>query len=340
MSRRDMVEALRSRVETGEFTREFPLPSERVLGDRFGAHRTTVRRALQQLTEEGVLRREGRRIMVTAEPKGWLSETAALIVPPPNEFHDADTWRRWSQYITLNLSRAIDESGLNALTLNAGQLTSETLTKLAQQRPMGMLIPEVFGLNTKAVRELCDTVRDHGLRLVVGGGDPRFQPFDRVASDHEHGGYILTKAMIEAGCRKLACVWAPPLERYWLKDRRRGAERACAEMGVEPPVLWRIPHTVPLTTRESFDEYVRLVAGSLLSEAGPALEIDGTGVDGVMLTSDRGTFATAAALRLFGKQPGADVLIGGYDNVYGLCEEAQFEPSVPHLTVDKHNAQM
>ncbi len=335
LSRGQMVDALRGCINSGEFADVFPLPSERVLGDRFSSHRTTVRRALKQLIDEGVLRREGRRVMVSRRTKGWMSGTVALVVPPPATAHDPHVWRRWSEYTTFNLSRVIGDEGLNLLTLHPSQLTADLLERLHQMRPLGVLVPEVFGLNTAAVNELCEAVVGHDVRIVVGGGDPSLGCFDRVVSDHEHGGYILAKALLDEGRTRITNLFACELDLYWATNRLAGTRRACEEAGVDVPATISVPSVGPIYNREHFEQRVKVLAGSLLAEFGPNLE-----TDAILTASDRGCFAAAAAVRMFGKEPGRDVVICGYDNVFELCEESQFEPMMPHLTVDKHNNAM
>ncbi len=335
LSRSEMVTRLRAHVDSGEFAESFPLPSERVLSDRFSSHRTTVRRALKQLIDEGVLRREGRRIMITGRTKGCLSGTAALLVPPPVKDHEPEVWRSWSEYITLNLSRGISEAGLNLLSLHPDQLTADTLVRLAQMRPLGVLVPEVFGLNTAAVIELCDAVVAHDLRVVVSGGDPLFGKYDRVASDHVYGGKILAEALIGEHRTRLAHVAAGSFDTYWMKARAEGAADACAAAGVAEPRRIIVPPVFALRTQDSFDAHVKLIAGHLVSHLGPQLD-----VDALMVASDRESYAVAAAVNLFGKVPGRDIAICGFDNIYSLCEERQFESFTPHFTVDKHNETM
>ncbi|MEM1011092.1 MAG: substrate-binding domain-containing protein [Planctomycetota bacterium] len=332
LSRREMVEALREHVNSGEFTDAFPLPSERMLSTRFSSHRTTVRRALMQLIDEGVLRRDGRRIMVAKPSRGFLTGTAALILPPPVSTHEPAIWQRWSQYITLNLSRSISEAGLNLLSLHPDQLTDDSLRRLSQMQPLGVLVPEVFGLNTAAVCELCEAIQRHDLRLVASGGDPSFAAFDRVASDHTHGGNIITQALIDDGKTRLAHLSGASPDVYWMRNRLAGSDEACAAAGLDRPQRVTIPTSIAMTNRDAFDAHVKAIAGSLLAAFGASLE-----VDALMVASDRDTYAVASAVRLFGKTPNEDVIVCGYDNVHSLCEESLFEASVPALTVDKHN---
>jgi DNA-binding LacI/PurR family transcriptional regulator len=58
--------------------------------------------------------------------------------------------------------------------------------------------------------------------------------------------------------------------------------------------------------------------------------------DAVMAASDGPANIVAAALRLFGKVPGRDVLVTGYDNYWkGLSDQA-----APAATVDKRNGEI
>lgn len=50
-----VAEALRARLDSGEFTVEQPLPSESALVAEFGVSRNTVRRAYRHLAEAGVV---------------------------------------------------------------------------------------------------------------------------------------------------------------------------------------------------------------------------------------------------------------------------------------------
>lgn len=54
---RDVAAEIRRRIESGHYPPDRPLPSERDLGEAFGIHRATLRRALAGLEKEGVVRR-------------------------------------------------------------------------------------------------------------------------------------------------------------------------------------------------------------------------------------------------------------------------------------------
>lgn len=62
-------EEIIQKIESGDYEPQSKLPTEAAFCDAFGVSRTTVRAALQQLTQEGyVIRRQGQGTFV-AEPK-------------------------------------------------------------------------------------------------------------------------------------------------------------------------------------------------------------------------------------------------------------------------------
>ena len=66
---REIAEDLRRRLREGEFVAGRVLPSEAALGERYGASRVTVRRALEQLRQEGLLdSRQGFGWFAAADP--------------------------------------------------------------------------------------------------------------------------------------------------------------------------------------------------------------------------------------------------------------------------------
>jgi DNA-binding LacI/PurR family transcriptional regulator len=56
-----------------------------------------------------------------------------------------------------------------------------------------------------------------------------------------------------------------------------------------------------------------------------------------MAASDGHVPVFSSACRLFGKAPGDDVLITGYDDYWANLPELEYETSPPAASVDKHN---
>lgn len=67
---------LRQRIVEGSLSQGDPLPPELELASRFGVHRSTIREALRQLEQEGLLRRDGKRLVVSMPRQSDLARTA------------------------------------------------------------------------------------------------------------------------------------------------------------------------------------------------------------------------------------------------------------------------
>jgi len=67
---------LRRRIVSGDVAQGDVLPSELDLAARFGVHRSTVREGLRQLEQEGLLRRDGKKLVVSTPRSSDLAEAA------------------------------------------------------------------------------------------------------------------------------------------------------------------------------------------------------------------------------------------------------------------------
>lgn len=67
---------LRRRVVSGELPQGEALPTEIDLAGRFGVHRSTVREGLRQLEQEGLLRRDGKKLLVSMPRHSDLARVA------------------------------------------------------------------------------------------------------------------------------------------------------------------------------------------------------------------------------------------------------------------------
>lgn len=73
---RVVTQALRRRIESGELRLGQALPIEHELAAHFGVHRSTVREALRQLEQDGMVRRDGKRLLVTVPRHSDLARRA------------------------------------------------------------------------------------------------------------------------------------------------------------------------------------------------------------------------------------------------------------------------
>ena len=104
-----------------------PLPTEQALAEHFGVHRSTIREAIRQVEQEGLLqRREGRRLFVTLPGLYDMAPRAArLLLLQQTTFHEL-----WQVAVTLEplaarlAAQHADASDLEALDANTA-LTAE-----------------------------------------------------------------------------------------------------------------------------------------------------------------------------------------------------------------------
>ncbi len=71
-----LSDGLRRRIVDGSLAQGAALPTEAELSERFGVHRSTVREGLRQLEQEGLLRRDGKKLLVSMPRQAELSQAA------------------------------------------------------------------------------------------------------------------------------------------------------------------------------------------------------------------------------------------------------------------------
>ena len=326
-------------IRTGALADGRPVPSERVLAQQLGVDRRTVRSALNLMSEEGLLRSNGGRLRLVVAPEatkprvweleprrgGLLDQTIAVLSINPGAPTPGQSMSGWSGKLGAGAVEAIREAGMHVLALHPDFPVEETVARLAEAGPRGVVIPEAK--TKKGLLELwAQMLGDAGIHVACYGDSPEARNLDRVVSDHEGGTYQLTNWLIQHGRRRILNVWPSPAEDYWFASRRAGYERAVREAGLEvlPTIL------VPPAPGDP-QSRGRLWAGYLLEY------MQGPGkVDAVMVCSDGHVPEMAAVCGLFGRVPNRDVWIAGYDN-YWAEVLSEGLPRCPVATVDKGN---
>lgn len=158
------------------------------------------------------------------------------------------------------------------------------------------------------------------------------QSFDRVISDHELGSFELTRMLLSRGAERIVQFGIAHSEHYWVKARRRGYERAMRDAGLEPLPVVRFHERLEASvdTADEFALGVRMVAGHLVEHMTRSPR-----VDAFLLDTDYVSFYLNASIRLFGLQPGKDVLVAGYDDYWHTSPLRRWESTTPIATVDK-----
>ena len=337
------IRGLKDWISSGVLAPGSPLPAERALSEKLDVPRATVRRAIQVLESEGLIRStDGLTRMVAdaddARHAGVMKKTV-IVLAPSAEQDPRHIQPGWTDRITQGILDAVRGRGLHAMLLNPSELGVAEMYQIADDRPKGVLIPEVFrGLHADPTAgvPLLKRLKAKGVPAVVYGGDPRLAPFNRVMSDHTAGARAVTRWLLDQGRRRPLLLVEKTQQSYWVADRRRGYASAMDKAGLEPHVL-EIPAFPDERTpdHEFFETVSRYVAGCLLE-----VIKDTDPIDAIVAMSDGKVFPIVRALQLLGKRVHDEVAVVGYDNYWGDSWEREFIDAAPLATIDKQNFEM
>ena len=330
------IGTLREWIVQGRLQPGMPLPSERELCRHIGVGLATVQRALRVLTAEGLIQvRDGHTRLLgntaTGNESAIFRQTLMILAPAeaPLAGHAQPGW---SEYIGIGAASAARREGQGVLSLAPSRLLNQSADRMLSVRPSGLLVCEMGIAERQALVDFIRILAGEGIPVVVYGNTPLDEQYDRVISDHEAGSYMLTRNLLDRGCRRILPLFEKPEGVYWKKDRLAGYARAMREHGLEPlPTLWA-DDLGGYYTVEHFRVKSSYLAGQLVPHlTGP------DPIDAIMAASDGEAFAVAAACRMFGRRPQKDIFLAGYDNYYVDSPEQEMESSIPSVTVDKQN---
>jgi len=342
-SRLSAVQEFVRLVEGGTFRPGDRLPVERVLAEQLGVSKPTLHTVLQELEVRGVITKSKergwqRRVVVgTPTDASILSQTVAVLTGFTSEMVKRIPLRRgeYESALPSYCLHAITEAGYHALLLHRDNLTTHTFARMARENTSGVVVLW-SAIATPDGMELVNSLRDHGIAVVVNSYGSQTEKFDRVMSDHAQGAYDLTRFLIAKGCRRIVRYWVVRSNiraAEWLIQRDLGYTRAMTEAGLE--VLPAIHALAPeeLDDEEEHFEVGKRLAMSylvgLLNQPAP--------VDGILALNDGLFFAIAEAVQALGKAPQKDVLIVGYDNNWETSGMRKWTPFQPLATMDKKN---
>ena len=328
---------LQRMITTGKLKPGDRFPSERAIADRLNVSRLCVRQALGDVEALGLIEFENARVRRVAMPKRRSIQNQTVAVLAQESRFDPQKIRSagWDSYAEIMAAAYVQQKGYHALTMNYRSLDALGVQELIDQCPAGVLATH-FCCEYEDGRALMHRLQDAGLPVVAMGSYSYLHGFDRVGSDHAAGSAMLTRWLIERGCRNILRLWRVPGRHEWIDQRNAGHESAMLDAGltVTPPIRSR-----PATTAESdeinFEETVCSVLGHLYG----SLQ-GGQPVDAVMVATDMHVPPVAEALRRLGKNPGRDVLIAGYDNTCATDRRLLGARDLPAVTCDKRNADL
>lgn len=146
---------------------------------------------------------------------------------------------------------------------------------------------------------------------------------DAVATDHEAGGYLAARCLLQAGRRRIGFVSTLAVKRRYasVRERLRGCNRALAEAGLPPAV--EIGPGVP--DRETHHAFGYTAMQSYLQT--------GNRLDGLFAVNDQAAYGAILALAEAGLRVPDDIAVVGYDD---LDMSAYFSPPLTTVRQPMH----
>lgn len=328
------VRILKEWLAAGMFSPGERLPAESVLAKRLRVSRGTLRAALKELEREGLLRtvwHKGR--YVVGQERTSALWCALGLLSSGNAEVSQDVEPGFELAVEAGVAEAATAAALHILRIHTAAMTEVFLGELKRHPPLAYVV-----LNEPAespqYASWIERLLEGNVPASVNSSAERWASFDRAYSDQEEGCYLLTKWLISRGCRRILRLWTPEHQTDWLAARDAGYAKALSEAGLKPLEAVRMKGVIPRAPEEpsNFERRVRQVAGYLVECMRGSERIDA-----ILVTSDCDFFPTAAACRLFGREPGKDILIAGYDDYWAGCPERRFERSCPAATIHKFN---
>ena len=181
------------------------LPSQTELMRRFQVSDRTVLRSLEDLRREGwIVRRRGsgtfvadrtermraRRAVVPAADRKIVA--ALALTPSPSPFYER---------CLETLARIVEASGWSLVCQHARLAPRDD-----GMHPLEVLQPRGFVAFNYALHPVARRLQERGHRAVILGAPPVdvYPDVPCVYGDHEHGGYIATRHLLDLGHRRLA----------------------------------------------------------------------------------------------------------------------------------------
>jgi DNA-binding LacI/PurR family transcriptional regulator len=222
MLRREIAEG---RMPAGEF-----LPSERELAAEHGLAVMTVRRALQALQSEGLVKvqpRRGCRVLPAANDPLRGCPVAYIHARPPDEVLD-----QVSKQINLTVQESVGRRGWSTLVVHLGdRAPSEVVEQLRAARVWGVILeavdPELLGL-----------LKATGMPVLMVNAWTESAEFDAVLQDNYQGGFLAAQHLIDRGHTEIGWLGHVASSNF-SRERIGGALAALTSAGLEMPAELR-----------------------------------------------------------------------------------------------------
>lgn len=249
------------------------IPAERELAERMDVSRVTIRRALAELEEEGLVRREvGRGTRITFGSRGHPGETdmIVLIAPARNPF--------FSRFIE-RFQEYAEERGALLLYVEKPrrEILEDCLYRLYKRglRNVVVWLEDILSDPQKLRR-----LRALGMNMVFFDSDQGLPYADCVTLDNRQAVWALYEELKRCGCGQIGYVGWDAVGMCSVREREAAYRERAGAQGVFLHMPWK--------EKSRLEEIVRTVFGQRREELPGALICSDQEVGGAVLRAARG----------------------------------------------------
>ncbi|HQD40677.1 MAG TPA: GntR family transcriptional regulator [Bacillota bacterium] len=222
-------ELLRQEIQKGRWKSGERIPPEMEICKYFNVSRFTVRQAILQLVQEGLLERHAGRgtFIKKARPAGNLREDQQLlgvVLPYQPYAHTGE--------ILKGIEKRASQLGMRAVFANSQHTDNEEqlLQELLQEGVCGLIY---YCSELSKIEDIVLMLKEEPVPFVLVDRYPLDIPVDYVATDNFQGSYNAVKHLLGLGYRKIAFVTGE-IESSTVRQRVKGYELAHTMAGFAP----------------------------------------------------------------------------------------------------------
>lgn len=220
---------LRRRIVSGGLNQGEALPTETDLAGRFGVHRSTVREGLRQLEQEGLLRRDGKKLLVSMPRHSDLASVAERALRM-RQVTFQDVWQVASALEPLCASLAAARITEDELERLERQMAHTAAVVEAGQSPVDTDI-EFLNLVAAASHNQALLLARGPISLLMRAGYAAIQP----ALPQSGARLLEMHRQVLSALRRRDPAAAETAIRRHMADYRRGCEVAGMDMSLPIP---------------------------------------------------------------------------------------------------------
>ena len=264
------IQTIKARLHEMILSDQFPggkLPGERELAVLLGAGRNTIRLALQELCEQGLIERH-RKIgtLIRNSSANPNKKLAGLIVRTEGYLCENCYHHILTEFISAGYSvQSVSTSPISGQNWKPNKLVETAVWELLRSEPEILVVDGYVNGRIPLLNE----IRSRHPIMFDFYDSPRERDFTGVWFDYRKAGYLAGKYLIGRGCRRpvLFSQFVPPYVRFnpdtYVHHRDKliieGFRQAMTEGGIDPENT--VISSSAGTAREHYSIFGRLVSG-------------------------------------------------------------------------------